>query len=583
MLFNDFCNYLQQIEGISSRNEITIVLSNLFKKLEKSELPAAIYLLQGRVSPPYIDLEFNFSTKLLIRSLADTEVDLHKILEEYSILGDIGLLLERHAYSKGGELRVEEVYDYLLSIANVSGKDSQFKKSKLSQEIISKMNPVEAKFYARIILGKLRLGVSDKTIFEGLSWAVNGDKSLKPQLEKAYGARADLPSIAESLLYNGPEALLSFRLQVGTPVSSKLVEREKSSEKIFERLGKGMIVQPKYDGLRMQIHFSENGFDDEFGTALEETGEKVRLFSRNMSNITSMFPDVVEAVQSLKVKNIILDSEAIGIDPLTGRFMPFQDTIQRKRKYGVTNKVLEIPVKVFCFDILYLNDESLLDIPLRDRLKMMSEEVSPPRSEIILETESANISSLEELKMKFGEYKSAGLEGLIAKSPLGIYEPGTRNYEWIKQKVKAQDTMADSIDAVVLGYYRGEGVRTKYGIGGILVGLYDPLNDTYQSLAKVGTGFKDEDLILIKKNIDELAIPTLPVNVRIDKTLIPDILCRPELVVVVEADQVSKSKLHGSGDFRFSLRFPRFKYLRFDKKANQATTVQEAKKLNELN
>lgn len=175
-----------------------------------------------------------------------------------------------------------------------------------------------------------------------------------------------------------------------------------------------------------------------------------------------------------------------------------------------------------------------------------------------------------------------GLEGLIAKQPNGKYEPGTRNYEWIKQKVKAQDSMADSIDAVVLGYYRGEGVRTKFGIGAILVGLYDSENDQYLSLAKVGTGFKDDDWSIIKKSIDKISVEYVPENVLIDRTLIPDIICKPEIVVLIEADQVSRSKVHGSGDSRFSLRFPRYKGIRTDKNSQQATTVNEARRLNEL-
>lgn len=583
MLFKDYCNYLQSIESISSRNEITVILAELFKKLDRTELSAGIYLLQGRVTPPFIDLEFNFSTKLLIRSLSDLDEEREEIKLQYGRLGDIGLLMESRAQSEGGVINVLAMFKKLLEIATVRGKDSQAIKSKLSQEVLKNLSSVEAKYYSRIILGKLRLGVSDKTILDGISWAVMGDKSLKSKLESAYGARADLPAIAESTLFDGIESLSDYVLEVGVPVSSKLVEREKSFEKLYERMGKGHLVQPKYDGLRLQIHFRHKGFTDEFSKLSEQgTKEQVRLFSRNMANITNMFPDVVTAVKKLGIQSAIIDSEVIGIDPETGKFMPFQDTVQRKRKYDVSNKVLEIPVRAYCFDLLYLNGKSLLETPLEKRLSLMKNNVFSKINEVLELTESIEINSVNELEEKFNAYKSMGLEGLIAKLPYGKYEPGTRNYEWIKQKVKAQDSMADSIDAVVLGYYRGEGVRTKFGIGAILVGLYDPDQDTYLSLAKVGTGFKDDDWSIIKRKIDKIAVEDLPENVLIDKTLIPDTICKPELVVLIEADQVSRSKVHGSGDTRFSLRFPRYKGMRLDKNSQQATTINEAKRLNEL-
>lgn len=583
MLFKDFCNYLQKIELISSRNEITIILAELFKKLERKELSAGIYLLQGRLTPQFIDLEFNFSTKLLIRSLANSNKELEIISQQYSRFGDIGLLLESRAQSEGGILSVLDMYNKLLEIATVKGKDSQVIKSKISQEVLRNLSSVEAKFYSRIILGKLRLGVSDKTILDGLSWAVTGDKSLKPRLESSYGARADLPRIAESVLFEGVDSLNGYVLEVGVPVSSKLVEREKTFEKIFKRMGKGLIIQPKYDGLRLQIHFNRSGYKDGFSKLTDqETIEQVRLFSRNMTNITYMFPDVVNAVTELEIDSCIIDSEVIGIDLKTGKFMSFQDTVQRKRKYDVSNKVQEIPVKAYCFDLLYLNGKSLLETPLSERLSLMKDNVFLKRSNLLVLAESIEVNSVTQLEAKFNFYKSMGLEGLIAKLPGGKYEPGTRNYEWIKQKVKAQDAMADSIDAVVLGYYRGEGVRTKFGLGAILVGLYDPDQDHYVSLAKVGTGFKDEDWSRIKRKIDKISVKTLPENVLIDKTLIPDIICKPELVVLIEADQVSRSKVHGSGDSRFSLRFPRYKGMRLDKSSQQATTIAEAKRLNEL-
>ncbi len=583
MKFYDFCEYLQKLENLSSRNETTVVLADLIKNLDRSELTAGIYLMQGRIAAQFISLEFNFSTKLLVRSISDRKDIKRDLTEELALAGDIGLLLEKIVDNKGKTLTLEEVYKSLVKIATLSGKDSQSQKMVLFREMIDKMSPLEAKFCARIVVGKLRLGVSDKTILDALSWAVAGDKSLKPLLEKAYGAMADLPVIAESLLFGGVNSLENFDLKVGVPVSSKLVEREKNLEKILERHGSGLIIQPKYDGLRMQIHFSKEGFEvPSSEKGLIEDKEHVRLFSRNMTNITDMFPEVVRETEKLPVKSIVIDSEAIGVNPVSRKLLPFQDTIQRKRKYGVEGKSEQIPVKVFCFDLMHLDGESYLSKDLKLRLTKLEEVINKSMSEILVFSESVEIKSIDQFEKKFNEYKEKGLEGLISKIPTGPYEPGTRNYDWIKYKVKAQEDLADSFDTVILGYYFGAGVRTKFGIGAILVGLYDEKKDRYISFAKVGTGFKDADWVKIKKLLDRNRVESLPDNVVVNHLLMPDVLVSPEIVCIIEADEISKSKVHGSGDMGYSLRFPRFKYIREDKSPTQATTVEEVENLYQL-
>lgn len=557
-----------------------VILAEMIQKLERQELPAGMYLLQGQIAPLFINIEFNFSTKLLVRALTwqnETPEDLNKKL---SLYGDIGLFLENYVTWQGEGISILEVYEELKAIALVSGKNSQTQKMHLFRQLLQKLSPLEAKFCGRIILGKLRLGVSDKTILDSLSWSVKGDKSLKPLLEKAYGSRADLPSIAESLLFSGEESLEQFQLEVGVPVSSKLVEREKSMERIFERMKPRLFVQPKYDGLRLQIHYKRQGFSNSlYNSEILKDFENVRLFSRNMTNITDMFPDVANEVRKLPVDSIILDSEVIGINPETGELMAFQDTVQRKRKYGVTEKIGQIPVSVFCFDILYLDGKSLLQTDLDKRIDILKDKIFKEDLGMIKMAETTLVDSIKDLTSKFKKYTAMGLEGLIAKTPRGSYEPGTRNYDWIKLKVKSQEELADSIDAVVLGYYSGTGKRTKFGIGALLVGIYNDEEDKYISLAKVGTGFKDADWGSMKKRIDKIKMQELPKNVVVNKNLVPDVIARPEIVVVIEADEISLSKIHGSGELRFSLRFPRFKYIREDKSAEQVTTMSEITRL----
>ena len=580
MKFLEFSNYLQSLEQISSRNDMIVILAEMINKFNKDEINPGILLLQGEISPKFIGTQFNFSLKLLIRSLVNDKNELKNLEAKYGDVGDIGLLLEKYASNKSSGMDINEVFNKLKRIAQISGKNSQQDKMRLFKELISNLSPLEAKFCGRIVLGKLRLGVSDKTLLESLSWAIRGDKSLKSELEQAYGARADMASIAYSLMLGGVDQLRNFQLEVGVPVSSKLVEREKDLDKIFDRMGSGLIVQPKYDGLRLQIHFDRNGLkNDVDGDMLIKKIDDVRLFSRNMGNITDMFPDVVEQVRKLPLNSVILDSEVIGYDEEVDKLMPFQETVQRKRKHGVSGKATEIPVIVFCFDVLYYNGSSLLKDTLHNRLKLLKESILPHNNGMIRLAESFDVKDVDVLNSKFKEYRDIGLEGLIAKIPGGPYEPGTRNYDWIKFKVKSQEDLADTVDTVVLGYYKGTGNRTKFGIGGIIVGIYNPDDDRFYSLAKVGTGFKDNDWKYVKARLDDIAVSKVPNNVVVENSLMPDILVEPKLVAVIEADEVSKSKLHGVG---YSLRFPRFKHLRDDKSAYQTTTPDEIMTLHKL-
>lgn len=581
---------------------MTEVLAKLLKELKPTEVKSAMYLLQGRIMPKFIPLEFNFSTKLLARNLSSGfNVDLDEVNKKLAKLGDIGLVAESIVEGRKtkveGNITITEVYEALLELAQLEGTGSQEAKGQMFIGLAKGLDPVSLRYVARIITGKMRLGLSDKTVLDALSWSIAGDKSLRKQVERAYGVRSDLGVISELVLTRGVKALDRLKLEVGTPLASKLVEREGSVEATFKRLGV-CFVQAKYDGLRTQIHYSDKGFKDKprnlptnLGFEFEEKqDEKVRIFSRNMEPLTAMFPDIAEAVSKLGVKSVVLDAEAIGYDSKTGKFFPFQETIQRKRKYGVGKKVSQIPIKVFVFDILTLNGKDLTQEKLESRIavlkKLLSDKLAKKQSVLVF-SESVLIKDEKTMEKIFRRDLKLGLEGIIAKDRDSTYDPGTRNYDWIKLKANIHDELVDTIDCVVLGYYHGRGARAKFGAGAFLVGVYNKKKDQFESIAKVGTGIKDEDWEGYVDQIKKIQINKLADNVVISKELMPDVLCRPEIVVVVAADEITKSKGHTAGrgkDGRgFSLRFPRLKeWGRVDKKPEQVTSVEEIKKLYKL-
>lgn len=582
MKFIDYSTYLEKLENTASRNSKTEVLAELFKKLSPREVREALYLLDGRICAKYESMEFNFSIKMLLNSIekllsdiGDKEAD--KVKETYSKMGDIGNLAfvfrENAKELKTKENNLLDVYKALQDIATASGKGSQAEKVNLFSELFTRLSPIEAKYAARIIVGNLRLGLSEKTIIDGLSWYKVGDKTLKKEIEKAMGTRSDLGLIAEDVLANDIETLKKkfdgYTIIPGVPVASKLVEREKGVEGVFSRINKG-YVQPKLDGLRAQVH---------------KWDSHVKVFSRNFEDITNMFPDLVEAAANIPVKSFVIDSEVVGYNFEKDKMLPFQDTIQRKRKHGVEDFSKQIPVRSMVFDVLYYEGNDLTNLPVEQRVSKLAEFDNKTLSFKKLETIEFNDENT--LLSFFEKCLSEGLEGVIVKKNGTPYEPGTRNFDWIKLKASSRSDLVDTIDAVVMGYYFGTGARSKFGLGAILIGVYNESEDRYESVAKVGTGITDEQFVTIKQDLLGITIKEAHARYLINKLLMPDVFVEPKIVVEVEGDELTLSKMHtacmdkleGKG---ISMRFPRLKVWGRDKDADQATSTKELLRMYEL-
>ncbi|MBD3362351.1 ATP-dependent DNA ligase [Candidatus Dojkabacteria bacterium] len=598
MKFTQFVQYLERLEKITSRNEITEILAELFAKVEKEEIKEVVYLTLGRLVPKFVSLEFNVSSRLFIKGLSglnnkvfENPAQSNRVQELYSQEGDVGAVashMVRKMKQKGDDLEIKQVYEKLKIIAELEGEGSQGAKIEKIQNLLNKCSPNEAKFIGRIIIGKLRLGVSEKTVLDALSWFEVGDKSLRSEIERAYGVRSDIGYIADIVKgYSGEELineLSKLKIEPGIPVASKLVEREKSVEAVFERMEGSCLVQPKLDGLRAQIHYKK--FNNKKGNAKKSD---VQIFSRNMENTTHMFPDLVRFVKSNlnnSINSFVLDSEVIAYDPESGHLLEFQKTIQRKRKHDVKEKSKEIPIKAMVFDLLYIDGKDISRNKLEKRIQKLDNlcqkfENPPNDTEHLIEMlDSTKVDNEDSLNVYFEDRVGEGLEGVIVKKFKTPYEPGTRNFDWIKLKASIKDDMIDELDGVVLGYYHGKGIRSKFGIGAILVGIYNEKCNQFETVAKVGTGITDDEFVTIKKDLMRITIKNKPKNYEIGNNLKPDIYVEPEIVVVVEADEITRSKMHtackddqGRG---LSMRFPRLKiWNRQDKDVEQTTSPKE--------
>ncbi len=584
MKFSTLAIYFEKLENTSSRLELIQILSELFNESnEAQEISEICYLVQGRIAPFYEPLEIGMADRMVTQSIAQAyETDKESVWEIYQKLGDMGLTAQK--YSEKGkhtkkELTVKEVFDGLTSIAKTSGEGSVEKKINALSELLTSVNTLAAKFLVRIPLGKLRLGIGDPTILDALLTAKLGEKTQRKIAEGAYNRTSDLGYIAKHFWTGGLKAVESLSVTVGRPIRSELCERLPNPDKVIEKM-KEVDAQYKYDGFRVQIH---------------KDGDNVRIFSRNLEETTHMFPELIEATRKqIMARTAILDGEAIAYHPASEEFLPFQETTKRRRKHNIEETAKELPLKAFIFDILYKNDKSLLDEPLTSRLKIMQETIDG--QETLIPAKSQDISDPKKLAFLLEDAISRGLEGLVVKKLDSPYEAGGRNFNWVKLKRHSSGELHDTIDCVILGYIYGKGKRAAFGAGALLVGLYDKKKDIFVTVTRIGTGLTDDEWRSIKEKAKGLEVDHKPA--RVDSLITPSVWVKPELVIEVLADEITRSPLHTAGakgaesaqrgtagaslsedgvkEPGYALRFPRLVSFRDkDKKPEDATTVDE--------
>jgi DNA ligase-1 len=331
--------------------------------------------------------------------------------------------------------------------------------------------------------------------------------------------------------------------------------------------GLGIHSTYKYDGFRVQIH---------------KNGDKVEMFSRNLEDMTHMFPELIEGtLKQVKSHTAILDSEALAYQPDSEEFLPFQETTKRRRKHNIEQMAESLPLKAFVFDILYADGKSLIDTPLTERIKVMEKIIE--KGDILIPEPGHILHEPKDLQFMLDDAITNGLEGVVVKRPDSMYEAGGRNFNWVKLKRHSSGELHDTIDCVIIGYIFGKGKRTAFGAGALLVGLYDKKQDQFVSVTRLGTGLTDDEWRSIKEKTKGLELVHKPA--RVHSLITPSVWVKPEIVIEVLADEITRSPLHTAGasiseegvkEPGYALRFPRLITFRDkDKKAEDATTVDE--------
>ncbi len=571
MLYATLVQTYERLEATTKRLEMTDILASLLREASPDELENVVYLTQGKIHPDWTgEPEIGMAERMVIETIVKASgLGKQEVEALVAETGDIGFAAERALKGKrtgklgGKELTVSDVYMALDQIANESGKGSTGRKIDRLVRLMVNVAPLSARYLARTVVGTLRLGVGDMTMLDALAAAHTDSTENREILERAYNLTSDLGYVARTLAEEGLEALENVQVVVGKPIRMMLAQRLSTPEETIEKLGV-CSAEYKLDGERFQIH---------------KSGDRIQIFSRRLENITRMYPEAVEMARGLvKAKEAILEGEAVAIDPDTGETKPFQTLMQRRRKYRIREMMEKFPVAVFLFECLYVDGEDLTLKPYpirRARLKEIVEETDRFKLVIATETETA-----KEMEKFFEESITDGTEGLVVKSMAeeSIYRAGARSWLWVKLKRSYQSKMVEPVDLVVVGAFHGRGRRAG-SYGALLMATYEPDEDIFRTVCKVGSGFTDENLATLPDKLGEYQ--RREKHPRVDSLLEADIWFSPSLVMEVLGDEITLSPIHTSAfnrlreDSGLAIRFPRFIRWREDKAPEDSTTVEE--------
>ncbi|HVN12536.1 MAG TPA: ATP-dependent DNA ligase [Kineosporiaceae bacterium] len=571
MRYETVAEAYRDLEAATGRLALIDRLAELIRATPDDELARVCYLCQGLIAPEFAGIDLGLAEKLAIRAVAGAAgVEPDAVTAAVRARGDLGEATEALLPRRTPTVTVGEVVETLHDIAAAEGPGSQGRKLDLLAGLLRRATPLEARYVLRLVTGNLRLGIGTPTILDALVRVHAGGKADRPVLERAYTICSDLGAVAETLASGGLTAVAAIQVHPGKPVRVMLAQRLSRADEILTRLGGECAAEYKYDGVRIQAHRTADG--------------EIELFTRGLERINSQFPDLVEAIDAaLGPREAIIEGEAVAYDPAAGELRPFQDVMFRRRKYGISQAVRDVPVSLFCFDLLYAAGEDLTRVPYPRRRERLAAALT--LSDRIRLTTAAEVRTPEALDATFEQAIADGCEGLICKStgPDSGYRAGNRGWQWIKLKRDYRSELSDTVDLVVVGAFAGRG-RRRGVYGAVLLAAYDPDADLFRTVGKCGTGFSDAELADLPARLAPYRLDHKPALV--DARQPADVWFEPGVVLEVLSAELtlSPNATAGWGQLKensgLAMRFPRFTgRWRDDKGPQDSTTTTELVRL----
>ena len=549
-LFKSLADLLEKVEATKKRLAIIGLTADFLKGLDAEEIEPAVSMILGRAfpkwSPKTLDVSWATLSDILQRM---SVVNWDAFREAFASTGDIGMAaktvfeknkVKKQAVLLNKTLTIAEVRRLLEALASASGSGSRQKKERLIAVLLSQASPVEAKYLVKIFVGEMRTGLHEGLMEQAVAKAFAIPLAT---VQKASMALGDIGEVAAIAKTEGIARLSQTGFQVFRPVKLMLAQVATDVAEALTEHGGKTALEYKYDGARVQIH---------------KRGDEVRIFSRELTDVTQSLPEVIETVKAnIQANDAIVEGEVIAIDQHEHP-IPFQHLMRRfKRVHEVQNMAKKIPVRLYLFDVLFLNGKSLISLPYLQRRKILAENTG----EITLTTQI--ITNKKAVAEKFlNEAIDTGHEGLLAKKLNSPYMPGTRGKRWfkIKQILEPLDLV---ITAAEYGYGRRHGWLSDYYLAARNAATGEFLN-----IGKTFKGLTDAEIIEMTRNLKKLIVRQQGNRV----------IVLPKIVVEVAYNEIQKSPKYKS---RMALRFARIARIRIDKSPEEADTIERVREIFE--
>ncbi len=549
-LFSSIAELLEKVEATKKRTQIVHGVADYLKTLSADEVEPAVSLMLGRAFQKYSPKTLEVSGATIMEILQTTaNADWNTFSEEFRQTGDIGSATKavfeksrvtRQAVLFQESLTILVVRRSLEAIAEAEGSGSREKKQRLMAVLFSQASPLEAKYLVKVFIGEMRTGLNEGLMEQAVAEAFRVPLALVQQASMALG---DIGEVAALTKTDGIESLSHVQFSVFRPVQLMLAQVADSVAEALREHGGETALEYKYDGARVQIH---------------KRDREVKVFSRRLTNVTDSLPEIVDAVKkSITAGEVILEGEVVAVDA-AGIPIPFQHLMRRFRRIrDVEKEALNIPLRFFLFDILYLNGDSLIQQPYSRRRSVLAEKTGsiPLTTQIVTNNKGEARKFLEAAI-------AAGHEGLMAKKIDSPYTPGTRGKRWLKIK-----PVLEPLDLVITAAEWGYGRRHEW-LSDYYLSARDTETGEFLTIGKTFKGLTDAEIIQMTNRLKELALSKEGHRVIVE----------PKVVVEVAYNEVQHSPKYKS---KMALRFARITRVREDKSPEEADTIQRVREIYE--
>jgi DNA ligase-1 len=438
----------------------------------------------------------------------------------------------------GEPLELLGVDEALGRVAAEKGPGSAERRLALLRGLFQRTDEPGRRLLVELLTGEVRQGALDGLVIDAIAKAASlpaGD------VRRAAMYAGNLGELARAALEEGAGGLGRFSLRLLSPVAPMLASPADDPQEVIARLGEAAF-EYKLDGARLQVH---------------RAGDEVRVFTRQLQDVTTRVPEIVAWARSLPVREAVVEGEALALRP-DGRPRPFQETMRRLgRSKDVEAVRQQLPLSPFFFDLLYAEgDGALVSLPYASRVQRLERIVSSER--LLPRVVTAEPAEVERF---FRQAIAAGHEGLMAKSLAAGYEAGQRGFHWLKLKP------AHTLDLVILAVERGSGRRSRW-LSNLHLGARDAQSGQFVMLGKTFKGLTDEMLQWQTEKLRALEVSSDGWTV----------VVRPELVAEIAFSDVQESPRYPAG---LALRFARVRRYRPDKPAAEADTVEAVRAIFE--